>query len=98
MKVLRDTDWRPIAFIECFQPTGGNVFIFRNEKWEDMAALNVAKYISTAANVVYFFNAERGEVSCSGHSKPVKVKDFITNGQIDWQALFHSVRENKYSR
>ena len=100
MKVLRDLDWEPIGYLTDSEIFQGSVVLFRNKKWEDITALNVVKYIDTAADIVYFIDAQRGTVSCSGFSKPVSLKSFQRDGSwlLDWPALFKSAKENKYKK
>lgn len=65
VKILRSDEWEPLVHWAYFEPMQGPVYFFRHKRFNDIVALNVAKYIDLVANIVYFYNAEKHEVSVS---------------------------------
>lgn len=66
MKVLRNTEWEPVAWVENVPGMGTPAYLFRHKQFFDVVALKVVKWIDVTSDVVYFYDAERKEVSVSG--------------------------------
>lgn len=66
MKILRDTEWEPIAWVDYMPGIEGPAFLFKHKKYGDIQALKVAKWIDVSANIVHFYRACTHEVSVSG--------------------------------
>lgn len=69
MRVLRNTEWEPIGWVEKFPGIGGPAYLFRHEQYGDVVALKVVKWIDVPHNIVYFYDAEAREVSACGRGK-----------------------------
>lgn len=65
MKILKDTDWTPVGYVEWFEPMQQPVFLFQHKRFGDVVVLNVAKFINVTADIVYFYDANRNLVSGS---------------------------------
>lgn len=61
MKILRDVEWTPVYYTDSF-PGLGKAFIFKNERYGDLLALNEAKWVDTTANKSYEFYASSRKV------------------------------------
>lgn len=68
MKVMRSTEWEPIAWADNVPGIEGPAYLFCHKKYFDVVALKVAKWIDVTADVVYFYNAEKKEVSDRGRA------------------------------
>lgn len=79
MKILRDTEWKPVGFSKSFEPEGGKpVFFFRHRKHRYVIALNVAKYIDVMNNIVFHLNSMISEkVSVSANIEEEQRNTFI---------------------
>lgn len=83
MKVLRDTEWKPVGFDGNFSPIGGKpVFFFQHKKHGDILALNVAKYIDVVNNIVYFFDSSKKEKVCVSANKRKSVSPNSIQGLL----------------
>lgn len=81
MKILRSTEWEPVGFQEEFSFSDHQpVFFFRHRKYEDIVALNVAKYVDVMNNIVYFFNASAKEKVCVSRNTKVDVDHSSVQG------------------
>lgn len=58
MKVVRSNRWTPVGKITL--GNFGNKFLFKDEKYGDVLALKVAKYVDVSADLVYIFDADEG--------------------------------------
>lgn len=65
MKVLRSTEWEPVAWMETFPSMGTPVYVFLNKKYGDVVALKVAKYVDVPHDNVYLYNAQSRSISLS---------------------------------
>lgn len=66
MKILKNTEWEPVAWIENCPGTGQPAFLFRHKQYGDVMALKVVKWIDVASDRVYFYDAQAHEISVSG--------------------------------
>lgn len=66
MKILRSSEWEPVAWVEQLPGVEGPAYLFVNKRYFDVVALKVVKWIDVTADVVYFYNAEKREVSYRG--------------------------------
>lgn len=69
MRVLRNTEWDPIGWVDIFPGIEGPAYLFRHKQYGDVVTLKVAKWIDVPHNKVYFYDAEHREVSVSGRGK-----------------------------
>lgn len=65
MKVLRSTEWEPVAWMETFPSMGTPVYVFLNKKYGDVVALKVAKYVDVPRDNVYLYDATSRRISLS---------------------------------
>lgn len=63
MKVLRSVEWEPISWIKDFPGVGGPVYVFKNKRFGDIAALKVVKYVDVPADNVFIYDAETRIIS-----------------------------------
>lgn len=66
MKILRNTEWEPIGWVRNFPGIEGPAYLFRHERYGDVVALKVVKWIDVIHDIVYFYDAEHKEISVSG--------------------------------
>lgn len=78
MKVLRSTEWLPMCWVPNFPVSENDIaprFLFRHRKYDDVLALNAAKYVDVTADIVYFYDASLPEADrVSVSRKPSRVK------------------------
>lgn len=72
MKILRSSEWEPMAWCEHVPGIEGPAYLFYHKRYFDVVALNVVKWIDVTANRVYFYNANTKEVSDRGKDKAQK--------------------------
>lgn len=82
MKILRDTEWKPVGFEESFSLLNGPAFFFQHRKHGDIVATRMAKYVDVSNNIVYFFDANRRDKVCVSRNCKTQVDKSAISGLL----------------